>query len=329
MGGTMTLAEMRADVADDVRAVATDATVIARIDRYLNEAHNDLLRNPSLRNLRNGTLRQTTEANRATYGFAEAFDTIDKVTQTTNDRFLNIRSLDWLRQIDPGQRQNGTPTDLVDMGWQPVSRMPEETGVWAVSTNVADTTQSVRFRAVRANGDTAAAVTTLTGTSRVALAGGVTDLIHVTEFALSAACAGVVSLYDAAAAGNELARLVVGATSKRWKIFRFWPTPSAALDYVVDGQLSIYTLANDADVPMLPVEFHEMLPTYARMKWARYLSDRDRYLFEKSEFEAAFRKLRSYSEFPSGYRPRVADRQTSTGWNNLGAWYPADGVGSN
>lgn len=326
----MTLAELLANVIDDVRAVSGDATTEARIKRYINEGHQELLRNPRCTNLRRGTLYITTEADVPTYGFAQAFTQIDKVTQTTNDRYLGTKSLDWLRQIDPGQRMSGTPTDLVDMGWQPVFRQPAETGLWAVSTAIGDTTQTVRVRGVRLSGDTVPESTAvLTGTTRVQIASTVSDFVHIDSFTLSAAAVGYVSLYDAAAAGNELARLPIGVTSNRWKIARFWPTPSAALQYVVDGQLRIYTMVNNDDVPMLPEQFHEMLETYARMRWARYLGDDRRYVMNKSEFDAATKTLQSYAEFPSGYTARVADRQWSAGWNNLGAWYPADGWGSN
>jgi hypothetical protein len=326
----MTFDEIVDSVIDDVRAVATDAAVIARIKRYVNEGHGKILRRPDFKTLRNGTLNFTSVASQAEYGFAQAFDLINTITQISNDRYLNVRTLDWLRQIDPGQRMSGTPTDYVDCGWQPVFREPDSTGLWIASSAAGDTTQTVRIRGIRANGDVQQNVnTTLTGTTRAAVGGGsaLTDYVWIEAFTLSAAAVGVVSLYDAAAAGNELARIPIGLQSARWKIGRLWPTPSAALEYVVDGQLSVYTLVNDDDVPMLPERFHESLETYARMRWYRYLGDTDRYLMNRQEWDGDLAELKSYAEFPPSWRPRLANRLMSTGWNNLGAWYPADGTG--
>jgi hypothetical protein len=325
----MTFEELTNNVIDDTRAVGTDADVLARIRRYINEGHSTLLRRPDFANLRNGTMTFTSVIDLAEYGFLQVMDRVDEVTQVSNDIKLRPRTLDWLRSIDPGQRQSGTPTDYVDMGWQPVYRHPASTGLWIASSAAGDTTQTVRIRAVRANGDEQPNVNTaLNGTTRVAVGSpALTDYRWVLAFTLSAAAAGVVSLYDAAVAGNELARIPIGKQSNRWKIGRLWPTPSAALDYVVDGQMAIYTMVNDDDVPMLPEPYHEMLETYARMRWYRYLSDADRYLMNRQEWDEDVKRLKAYAEFPPGYAPRLANRVYTFGWSNLGGQFPADGWG--
>jgi len=322
----MTFEEMLTEVRDDVRA-GVDTETTTRLKRYLNDGQKRILSRTDLTNLRNGTLQFTTEANRSSYGFVQAMRLIDKVTQVSNGSYLRARSIDWLRQMDPGQNASGLPTDWIDMGWQPVFRQPDSTGVWAASSG-ADTTQVVHLRAVRANGDEQPlSSTTLTGTTRVQL-GTLSDLVLIRSLTLDVAAVGNVTFYDAAAAGNELARFPIGVLSNRWKIGRLWPTPSAALEYEVDGQLAIMTMVNDDDVPMLPDDYHDVLPTYARMRWYRWLSDMPRYVTNRDELAARIQELRAYSEFPQGYTPRLAERNYGLRWNNLGGQYPADGWGS-
>lgn len=322
----MTFGELQDEVYDDCRLDSANTDIQARVKRYINAGHRNILRRSDLKNLRNGTLSFTSVVGQAYYGFVEAFDVIQQFTQQTNDRYLIPKTLDWLRQMDPGLRMIGTPTNYVDMGWQPVFQHPASTGVWAVSTTT-DTTQTVRLRGIRANGDDSPeADAVLTGTTRVQI-GTITDYILIKAFTLSAAGAGTISLYDASTGGNELARLPIGVLGRRWKVGRLWPTPSAALAYTVDGQLTIAPLVNASDMPMLPEEYHDILTVYARRRVATWLGDVNRFQMADGEFREWIARLRAYSEFPPNFAPRVANRQSATGWNNLGGMYPADGDG--
>lgn len=322
----MTFGEIVDDIISDIRVSSTDTDNRARVEAYVNRGHQRILRDPTIGKLRDGTLTFSTEAGRSSYGFVQAMSRIDYLTQQSNNRILPPKSLGFLRQIDPGQTMTGTPTWWIDMGYQPVFRQPESTGLWAVS-NAADTTQVVHVRGADASGDEVPdASVTLTGTTRVQI-GTTANYRLVSSFTLTAAATGTVRLYDASTGGNELARLPPGRLSNKWKIGRLWPTPSAALDYVVDGQLAIYTMVDEFDVPMFPEEFHDVLFDYGLWRWYRFVSDVRRAKEAKDDFDLQVAKLRSYAGYPPNYHPRLANRPLTTTWNNLGGWYPGDGTG--
>ena len=88
--------------------------------------------------------------------------------------------------------------------------------------------------------------------------GTLTDHIEVTKFYLSAVAAGFVTLFDAAVAGNELARIEIGKAYSRYVGIQLFPTPSAAVTYYVDYTRVIPDMVNPADEPLLPEDFHEL-----------------------------------------------------------------------
>lgn len=328
----MTFGQMKTAVYDELNlSVIAAPTIEARIGRWLNEGHRKILRNPSMSGLRqvNG-YTFTSEASRGSYGLPMAFERIDAIVQQSNNVRLANRTRDWYRSVDPGDNATGTPYVWIDDGLIPVSRQPATTGVWAVSSSASDATQSVSIVGVTTDGDlNAEASATLTGTSRVAI-GALTTYMHIEKLQLSSTAVGTISIYDAASSGNLLARIPIGRTGIQCYGIHLWPTPSAALDYKIDGQLRIYDLVNDTDVPMLPESYHDMLPVYARMKqYGSKDGDAERYLIEKTEWDEWTRKLQSYVEFPSDYHPRASSIQDVIGWSNLpGGFYPADGWGT-
>ena len=326
----MNLGQMLAATYDDLNySPQPSPDVQVRIARWINEAHQHVLRLPSLTGLRNATFGLTSEDSRGFYGLPQMFERMDAIVQQSNNARLVMRTKDWFRSVDPGENSNGNPYVWVPEGLHPVFRLPDATGIWAASTSAADTTQVVRLLGASSHGDEQAeASATLTGTSRVAI-GSVTDYSDVREWSVSSTCAGVVSLYDAASSGNELARIPVGKTSVQYDCIRLWPTPSAALDYTIDGQALIYELVNSDDVPMLPVSYHDMLPCYARFRQYKKSGDSERAAMEQAEWQNWIGRLQSFVEFPSDYRPVAGSiNQDTFRWSNLpGGWYPADGWG--
>ncbi len=326
----MNFYEMQQAVYDDLNysLSAPSPLVVTRVKRWLNEGHKHLLRLPGMTGLRQGSLSFNTVANQKSYGLAQAFDKLpDAITQESNNWRLQYRTRDWFRTVDPGQTDNGNPYVWIPDGLMPVLRHPDTSGsgLWAVSTNAGDTAQSVVLSGIRLSGDIDhAAPTTLTGTSRVAI-GALTDYVTVLSFVVSSSTLGNIELYDAAAAGNLLARIPAGRTSVQYQAIRLWPTPAAVLSYRVDGQFAIDDLVADTDVPFLPTSYHDMLPVYARMRSYQKDGDNDRAAIAGQEWSSWTARLMMYQQFPPDYIP-VPGRlgEGRIGWNDLGGAYPAD-----
>src|SRR5690348_1629876 len=78
-----------------------DTAITTRLTRYLNEGHAHLLRLPSCRSLRQGTLTFDSVADQTTYGLPSAFETIDRIVQESNNIHLSAKTIDWYRRLDP------------------------------------------------------------------------------------------------------------------------------------------------------------------------------------------------------------------------------------
>lgn len=326
----MNFAAMLAAAYDDLNyGLSPSPQVVTRMRRWINEGYLHLLRKPGLTNLRQGSLNFDSVADQDVYGLPQAFDKLpDAVVQESNNWRLQYRSRDWFRTVDPGETDSGNPYVWMPSGLTPVLRQPDQSagsGVWAVSSDAADTTQSVIFAGIRAGGSQPSPfATTLTGTTRVAL-GSYTDYVTVRAWSLSSSCAGTVSLYDASSSGNLLAEITIGDTSVQYQGVRLWPTPAAVLTYRVDGQFSIRPMSKDSDVPMLPESYHDMLPVYARMREYAKQGDNNKLLVAREEWDKWERSLLNYVGYASDYVPvpgRLSEGRI--GWNDLGGAYPAD-----
>jgi len=286
-----------------------------RIRSFINETHRALLSRSSLRGLRLGRTTVASVADQAEYGLNQAVARLLTIRETTNDRTLVPRSREWYRAVEPDPAAaTGTPDAYIPLGYGAVKRRPAGTGLWGVSTSAADT-MVLRIRARTTSQTTTDSTLTLSGTSRVAF-GALTTYDDVTSITLASAAAGTVSLYDAAAAGNELAAIPIGRTVSRYLRFALWPTPTAAVTYQVDYEHEIATLSNNDDEPLLPAEFHDLLWRGAiRDEYEQ--RDDNRYAVAEARFEARVMALQAYLYHAQG-PPGRGERST------LGAGFPAD-----
>ena len=323
----MTFAELKAQVYRDTGYPSSPPTDVAtRTGAWINEGHRHILRQPSMVNLRQGTLTFASVASQPIYGLPQAFEKMDAIMQQTNSLRLRMLTRDQYRLVDPGERSNGTPYAWVPVGLVPVFQQPASTGLWAVSSSASDTTPVVTVTGILADGDIPAQVqVTLNGTTRAQL-GSNTTWSTIMSWSVSAACVGDVSIYDAASSGNLLARIPVGSTSVQYQGIRLWPTPGAVLTYTVDGQFEIPTLVNDNDVPLVPPSYHDLLSCYARSREYERTED-PRYATAKAEFDEGVNRLRAFVEFPADWHPVTGGTLRATRWNNLNSWCPADGWG--
>ncbi len=190
------------------------------------------------------------------------------------------------------------------------------------STSAGDV-QIAQLNGVRASGLQTGDITqTLTGITRVAI-GTFTDYVDVQSLQLATVAIGLVSFYDAAAAGNLLAQIPIGATYPRYYRVQLFPVPSSAITYYVDGQYNIPTLDDNDDIPMLPDEFHDLLADYARKREYQRTGDTERMIASQESWDLGVNRLK----FAVGSSPadtRVIGRRGRSGFSRLGPWTPAD-----
>lgn len=321
----MTFASMLSDLYRRLGYQATPASsVTTRLKALLNETQEQMLSDPSLSTLLYGSMAIDSLASRTRYGLSNIAQ-IRAMTETTNDTRLMPRDLSWYRAMDADPTANtGTPAVYVPLGIVAVQQVPVRTGtgLWAVSSSASDTVPTVSVDAVRVSGyPHTPTATALTGTSRVAI-GTLIDYIDVTQFQLSAACVGDISLYDAATAGNLLAVIPRGQTASRYYGFLLWPTPKSAVTYTVDVQKEVVAMVLDNDEPLLPARFHWVLEAGARMKEYEQAND-SRYQTAQTEFLRGSQDLRYAVTCPPGYVCIPGSARGAGGGSNLGPWYPS------
>lgn len=238
-----------------------DTTVTTRLGNALNEAQRMILREPGLQRLREtpASLTFASVASQRYYGIIPAVTAIRAITDRTNDRKLEPISRREDRLTDPGVDATGVPAFYVDLGVRAVKLLPAATGLWAVSSNAADTTQTIRTEGILSGGALSGVATaTLTGTSRVAI-GSLTSYVDVLRIQLSAVAVGIVDIYDAATLGNIVASIPIGYTNSRYLGIELVPTPASAITFYVDGPARVLDMNNATDVPFLAEEFHDLL----------------------------------------------------------------------
>ena len=92
--------------------------------------------------------------------------------------------------------------------------------------------------------------------------GGVSD---VTEFIATAPVSNAVWLWDLPTGGTPLSQINRLQTHARFYRFILHPSPVAAEEVLVDFEREIQPLKDPGDVPLLPLDFHDLLCLYARL----------------------------------------------------------------
>jgi hypothetical protein len=99
---------------------------------------------------------------------------------------------------------------------------------------------------------------------------------------------------------------------------QLWPTPQDAYTYTLDYTAQIADMTDDAEEPILPLDFHRVLSLGAQEEeWVR--ADDDRAAIARGRREAIERNLHRWLwDLPDSTTERPS------GWSQLGAWFPAD-----
>lgn len=272
----MTFAELKLDVYRHIGLPTSPATgEVTRIAAEINEGLRVLYSLPALRArlLRTvadvtPTVTITSVADQARYVVRNAVSQILGISDRTNDYALQPMTRDEyrLRMPDP-TAESATPTHYVLLGHVGLETLPSDASqIFVKSTSASDNTQTVVARFVRTGGVFVGTSASLNGTTAVTLNANITDVVDVSDWFLSAAAVGTVTLHEDSGAGTQLAAIPIGATRARYLGLYLWPTPSDAITYAVDfRQLSI-EMSQDMDEPLLPLDYHYLLSIYAQMK---------------------------------------------------------------
>jgi hypothetical protein len=301
--------------------------VVTRILRIINEGVRAIVAEPGMARLLDSDVPYSfaTTASLARYTVPESVARILTMRETTNDRTLDAMSLPDYRRREPDPASmTGTPTHYVPIGRVAVATQPADASqLFVVSTSAGDTTQTAFIEGTITGGYTRTASVTLTGLTAVSLSSAITSFLEVTDFYVSAACAGTVTLLEDSGLGTELARITIGAKRPRYYGFYLWPTPAAAVTYYVDARREVVDLANAADEPPFPTDFHPLIVAYAVAREFELKNEPPRSLQAMQRYRSMLSKLKYFTQTGSDEIP-VMGRGGRTGHSRLGGWYPAD-----
>jgi hypothetical protein len=226
--------------------------------------------------------------------------------------------------MDPSQNfVAGYPYAYAPTGYAQVQYQPAAaTGLWASSSSAADTTQTAYIETITTGGYSYRDLKVLNGVTRVPFGATVrTDHEQVERFYLSAAVAGYVSLWNAAVAGDELARIEPGKTFARYLTVEWQPVQTADTTLYLDFTRTIFDLVNGFDEPLIPDDFHYVVVNGAMMKECLFIND-NRYGAAASEYQKGQRDLVS---FVMNDGDRITSlRKMPYGFSRLGAFYPVE-----
>lgn len=120
--------------------------------------------------------------------------------------------------------------------------------------------------------------------------------------------------------GIPAAYVFLGSSSTSALQVQLWPTPQGAYSYTVDYTAGIADMTADAEVPLLPEDFHHLLALGAQAdEWRR--ADDDRYAQLRQDIEL---ELRNLNAFLWDLADATDARRDIGPGSRLGAWFPAD-----
>jgi hypothetical protein len=296
-------------------------TTKRRYRNAVNEVHRQLLRMTGMESLRYATLTFASVASQKLYALpTQGVARINRITEQTNDRKLEYRTPPWLDSVAPDPT-TGTPWAWIPKGYVEVHTQPADaSAVYVLSTSASDTAVA-HVEGIRTGGYYATVKVTMTGTTAVAV-GTITDFIAITKFYLANAAIGTVTLKEDSGSGTELSRIAIGDVRGQFYAFQLYNTPSAVLTYTADILRSIPDMVQDADEPLIPEDFHDLLIDLAEMKELRKQDDPDRYSMLTADVARGKRELASFVMNHPEYRPSWDGPRAEIA--TLGAWFPAD-----
>lgn len=321
----MTFSDILAEVYDDAGYQSSPAAaVVTRIKRYVNEGLRAIVGEPGMGRLLDSDtpLTVASVASQARYVLPEAVGQIRGMSERTNDRTLRSMPLGDYRRMEPDPASvTGVPSHYVPIGKVAVSVQPADASSIFVKSTSASDTGTAYLEGLITGGYRRTVSVSMTGTTAVNLSSSVSTFIEIEDFYISAAAVGTVTLHEDSGSGTELARITIGQKRPRYTGFYLWPTPAAAVNYLVDYRRELVELANDADEPPLPTDFHYLLSAYALMRYYEK-SDDGKHGVARERFVNGLSRLKYATQTGSDEIPVMGGRWV--GHSRLGGYYPAD-----
>lgn len=318
----MTFLEIQQDIWRRTNKQTTpDSETQTRIKAFVNQRHRSLLTEPGVDQMRDSTSTFASVASTARVALPQALTRIQAMFETTNNRRIWEKPLDWLRTVNP-QQDSGTPTNYVPKGYEAVSKQPSDASAIYVKSDSASDTGTAYIQGLRTGGILGSSSVTMTGTTAVQI-GSLSDWTEISKFYVSAAAVGSITLHEDSGSGTELAQITIGRNRPYYFVVLLWPTPASVITYTFDFTREILDLVNDTDEPYLPTDFHDLLSIGGRMDEYEKMDD-SRFTTAKREYGD---KYKSFQYFIHGRASeRLVPRTMSgrTGYSDLGGWYPAD-----
>jgi hypothetical protein len=318
----MTFSEILTDIYSRTNKPSSpEAETIARIKRFVNQRHRTLLSTPGIDQFRDSTSSFASVAGTARVALPQALTRINRIFETTNDRRLMEKDLDWLRTVDP-QQTSGTPIAYVPLGYQYVAAQPSDASqIWVKSSSASDV-GTAYIQGIRTGGILGSSSVTMTGTTAVQI-GSFSDWIEITKFYVSSAAVGSITLHEDSGVGTELAQITIGRTRPYYFVILLWPTPSAVTTYYFDFTREILDLVNDTDEPYLPTDYHDLLSIGGRMDEYEKMDD-SRHATAKADYKTKYDSLQFFIHGRGSERLIPRSLSGRVGISDLGGWYPAD-----
>ncbi len=319
----MTLSQIQLDLYRRLGYASTPATEVStRLTAFANQTHRQILTRAGFSRLRDDTLTIASVATQALYTLPPAVGKILHISDRTNNRPLEERSLTWLRSVDPGLTSIGGPSDVyVPVGLQAVAVQPTAAAEIFIKSTAAGDTGTAYLEGIRTGGYPVTLSKVMTGVTAVSFSATIADLIEITKLYLSVAAVGTVTVHSVSGAGTELARIPIGSLFARYQGIQLWPTPGSAITYHVDYVRIIPELINPTDEPLLPDDFHYLLVDGALVKEFTKKDDLSRRQAAQNDFEEGIAALRHW--LLANPDTVASLRRVPLRWSSLGPSYPA------
>lgn len=314
------------DILSDVyrrtnKPTTPDSDTITRIKAFVNQRHRTLLSVPGIDQFRDSTTTFASVASTARVALPQALTRIKAIFETTNNRRLVEKSLDWLRTVNP-QQDSGTPIAYIPKGYEAVSKQPSDASqIWVKSSSASDT-GTARIEGIRTGGILGSSSVTMTGTTAAQL-GSFSDWIEITKFYVSTAAVGSITLHEDSGSGTELAQITIGRLRPYYFVILLWPTPASVITYTMDFTREILDMTQDTDEPYLPTDFHDLLSIGARIDEYEKMDD-SRLNTAKAEWGQKYTSLQYFIHNRASERLIPHSTSGRIGISDLGSWYPAD-----
>jgi len=302
--------------------------VATRIKQFINARHREIMTAEGMGDLRQFTFEFASDTTNAEYALPQVITRIIAIHERTNDVPMFRMTLKDYRlfNADPSSFE-GTPNWYVELGQSAVAKQPSDASeIFVVSDAAGDTAITPYLEFVQAQiYPRNITGPLLNGVTAVSADTSVKDVTHVTDFYLSAAAVGDVTLLEDSGVGTELARIKIGDTRARYKRIALVPKPESAVTYFVDGEIEIRDMVQNTDEPLIPVDFHWVLAEAAL---------HDEFIKKEKHEEAnralnkhlnGVKALKNYVTNPPDHLPVIGFSRLR-GTSRLGPFFPADRI---